>query len=434
MKNKKILSIGLVVVLLALVFGTVAIFNKDKETASKTATTSVVKSSSPSAEKVEPTSLENATNVDLSKDPNLTITQPGTYEITGKTENGQITVNLATDTDEVVIVLNNAEIGNSTTAPIAILNGKEVTIETAEKTLNTISGTGNDSEKTATIYSKDDLKFTGSGTLVVTSANNNAIQSKNDLKFKSGTYDLTAKNEAIKGKDSVTFDGGTFTLNAESNAIKTTNIEEADQGVITVNAGTFDIKATSDGFHSATDIVINNGDIILEVEDDGMHADGTLTVNDGKITIENSYEGLEASDVQIKGGTIAIKAQDDGINGAGGNDTAATTQDRFGSSTGSIEISDGTITVAAGLSGSGDGIDSNGDLTITGGTITINDPSSARDWSPIDFDGNYSQSGATITQVSANGTKTAITEESAASQGGMKGGGLGGGMGGRGGR
>lgn len=431
MKNKKIISIVVVLVGLVAIFTTVAFFNKDKQVATVKPTTSNVKSSTSesSTEKVIATTLENATKVNLSENPNLFITQSGTYEVSGSTNNGQITINVA-DTDAVTLVLNNVDLSNTATAAIAITNGKEVKIETVEGTTNNISSTGEDTENTATIYSKDDLTFTGNGTLAVTSTNQNAIQSKNDLTFTSGTYNLTAKNEAIKGKDSVTFDGGSFTLISESNAVKTTNIEEVDQGVITVNGGSFNIKATGDGFHASTNIVINQGEFTINVEDDGMHADGILEINAGTINVETAYEGLEAADVQIKGGDVTVKTQDDGINGAGGNDST-TTQDSFNSSNGSITISGGKVSVYAGLSGTGDGVDSNGDLAITGGTVIVYVPENARDWSSYDFDGNYSQDNATVTEVAADGTESTVTQATISNFSGMQGGSFGGGPNGR---
>jgi hypothetical protein len=155
MKNKKMLASLMAARVLAVagVGGTAYyIGHQSSSTTASTVDSAKVSKTTTTSEsaKYVATALENATNGDLSKNPNLSITAPGTYEITGSTTEGQLTVNVQ-DEDEVVIVLNNASLSNSSVAPINIINGKEVKIETLEGTTNTISGTGNDSETTATI-------------------------------------------------------------------------------------------------------------------------------------------------------------------------------------------------------------------------------------------------------------------------------------------
>ncbi len=85
----------------------------------------------------------------------------------------------------------------------------------------------------------------------------------------------------------------------------------------------------------------------------GIKADSGVTINDGDIhitTATNNAEGIESKkDLDIKGGTIFVKAYDDGINSS--ND---------------FRVSGGNLTV---ISTAGDGLDSNGNLTISDGYI-----------------------------------------------------------------
>lgn len=77
----------------------------------------------------------------------------------------------------------------------------------------------------------------------------------------------------------------------------------------------------------------------------------------GMLNIVADNEGLDSElHLSINGGTISIKAQDDGIN---------TNEDGVSVTT----INGGTLTINAGLGAEGDGIDSNGYLVINGGNV-----------------------------------------------------------------
>ncbi len=92
------------------------------------------------------------------------------------------------------------------------------------------------------------------------------------------------------------------------------------------------------------------------------------------INITDSYEGLEAYDIEINGGTIKIVSSDDGLNAAGGDGSGNFNPGGWGpgnmnTSSGILNISGGYIFVRA----EGDGVDSNGNLNISGGTTIICD-------------------------------------------------------------
>ena len=89
---------------------------------------------------------------------------------------------------------------------------------------------------------------------------------------------------------------------------------------LTINGGSFDIDSADDAVHSNYSISIHDGSFTIRTGDDGMHGDAYLTISGGTINVDESYEGLEAAQIDISGGTIHVSASDDGLNAAGGGD------------------------------------------------------------------------------------------------------------------
>ena len=119
-------------------------------------------------------------------------------------------------------------------------------------------------EPNAAIFSKDDLKINGTGTLIVNANYNNGIASKDDLDIKNGDITINAVNNGLKGKDSIEIDNGTFMINSGGDAIKSDNTTDTTKGWITINNGTFNLTATGDGIQAETDLLINGGTFTIE--------------------------------------------------------------------------------------------------------------------------------------------------------------------------
>lgn len=207
----------------------------------------------------------------------VTITDGGTYSVTGSLEEGQIRVE-AGDEDTVVLELNGAEVTNREDAAIHVENAGQTVILLGDGTVNRIqsgeetgisvgaetagetagsdaaegsagetaadAGTETGGQETAgsadteagepdaadgeetedasggAIYARDDLAISGTGTLQVMGYINNGIQTSNDLLIDSGTVQVTAVNNGIKGKDSVTITGGIFAVTAGGDGIQ----------------------------------------------------------------------------------------------------------------------------------------------------------------------------------------------------------------------
>lgn len=310
----------------------------------------------------------------------LTISDEGTYVITGTLEDGQILVD-AEDTDKVQIVLNGVSITCSDNAPIYIKSADKVYITLGGNTENTLTdGTeyiqSDDNTVDGVIFSKADLTINGEGSLNITGNYQNGIVSKDDLVITGGTFTITAVKDAINGKDCVKINGGSFTLSAATgNGIQSKNGEDSTQGYVYISGG--------------------------------------------DITIINCKEGIEGTAIIIEGGNIDVTAEDDGFNAASGDttDTDATdtadTMGPGGAGGGAFEndtncyisITGGTIHINA----SGDGIDSNGSLYVSGGTTYVSGPTNSGNGA-LDYNGTAEITGGTIIATGSTGMAQGFSE------------------------
>ena len=328
----------------------------------------------------------------------ITITEEGTYIFKGDLSDGQIVVEAA-DTAKIQIVLNGVNITNDDSACIWVKSADKVFVTLAAGSDNTLSDTGAEYTQTddssnvdGVIFSKDDITFNGSGTLTINAGYANGIVGKDDVKFTSGTYNITATGNAIEGKDSVRIKDGTFVLSSgdEKDGIHTSNEEDAGKGYI----------------------YIEGGDITISAKDDGIHAATVLYIGGGNIDVTESYEGLEGDTIDILGGNIKVKASDDGLNAS-----TSTSQDEFGfgnmgggmdyDENAYIHIYGGELYVNA----DGDGIDSNGDLYVDGGYVIVDGPE--QDFNgTLDTGGNAYIYGGTVIAVGSSGMAETFSSDS----------------------
>ncbi len=194
----------------------------------------------------------------------VVIRQEGTYAFSGTLEDGQIIVD-ADKEDTIRMVFCGVSISNSHTAPV-YSKGGNVVITLKDGTEN-IVGDGEEysfeneeeDEPEAAVFSKDDLTFNGNGTLSVTGNYKHGIQCKDDLKFVSGTYIVSAVNDGIVGKDSVSVRDGNFTIDSGDDGIKASNAKDTDKGYVLLENGSFQIHADGDGIQAETLLRINGG-------------------------------------------------------------------------------------------------------------------------------------------------------------------------------
>ena len=263
----------------------------------------------------------------------ITITDEGTYLLTGSLSDGQVIVDA--DNKKVQLVLDSVNINCDTSAALYVKAADKVFVTLASDSENSLSNTSDfvaidDNNIDAVIFSKDDLTLNGSGTLTVTAKYGHGIVSKDDLVITSGTYQITAAKHALSGKDSVRIADGVLTLDAGTDGIHSENTDDDAKGFIYIANGDISITADSDGFDAEETLQVDGGNIEVAAGDDGLHADGDLIITDGTINVTKSYEGLEGMTVTVEDGNISVVSSDDGINAAGdgtSGDSSSDTKD-----------------------------------------------------------------------------------------------------------
>ena len=249
-------------------------------------------------------------------DQTLTITQAGTYVLTGIGKNIKLVVEAA-DTDQVHLVFQNLTLEGEGTL-LQINKAQEVVISLAEGSQNALteSQANDDEEVKATIHSQVPLTLNGTGNLTLTALTKNALEVEDDLKVLGGTYTVKAANHGFKAEGALDIEAATLTIEAGKDGLHAEHDETTERANISLNPTQLSIAAT----------------------EDGVDAGNELTIKGGTITVSQSEEGLEARVIRQLGGDVTIKSSDDGVNASAGSssktsDTSATSKTTDASAT-----------------------------------------------------------------------------------------------------
>lgn len=193
----------------------------------------------------------------------VTITDEGTYVLSGTLDNGMIVVS-ADKADKVQLVLDNVTIHSEASAALYILQADKVFLTLPEHTESSLSNGGSflaidENNIDAVIFSKEDLTINGSGTLTVSSPAGHAIVSKDELTITGGTFDLTAASHAVAGKDGVCIANASMTITAGKDGIHAEHDEDTSLGYLYIQDGVFDIQAKGDGLSAGSTLQIDGG-------------------------------------------------------------------------------------------------------------------------------------------------------------------------------
>lgn len=301
--------------------------------------------------------VSNPSNLTISG-ANVTITASSEISVSGESTSGQLAVNVdktAEPEGKVVLNLEELTLSNSSAAPIYVeAIGDEVQISAKNGTTNTISdGTshtdtyvdsdGNTNTVNGAIFSRDDLKLKGKGTLIVNGNTEDGIVCKNDLKIWNGNITVNAADDGIRGNDSV----------------RIGDPDAADYSSLSVTVNTNNGSSGGDGIKTNSDedgkgyVTINGGTVNIDSYADGIQAEQTFTMNGGELNI-TTYQGSNFTG-SASGGNGGWGG------GMGGNDGNSNKTD----------ISAKGIKAVGVYDEAGTTWQSGGDLIVNGGTITI---------------------------------------------------------------
>ena len=269
----------------------------------------------------------------------ITITEEATYVISGQLSDGMIIVD-ANDSAKIQIVFDNAAIHSETSAALYILEADKVFVTLAEGSENTLSNGGafvaiDDNNIDATLFSKQDLTFNGSGSLTISSPAGHGIVCKDDLVYTDGTYVITAASHGLDVNDSTRItDEAYITVDAGKDGIHCENSDDTALGYVYISGGVVEVEAEGDGISAGSYMQIEGG--VINVLAGGGSSNGSQTSSGfyggfggGKrqgqsstvsTTTDDStsMKGLKAvGNIEIAGGTIKINSADDAIHSDG---------------------------------------------------------------------------------------------------------------------
>ncbi len=303
----------------------------------------------------------------------ITITEEGTYNVSGTLNNGRILVD-AKGCD-ITLNLGGVNINCNYGSPIYVFKAASVTLNLKEGTENILTdgesytfednySSASEQEPNACLYSKGDLIIAGTGKLKVTGNFNNGITSKDTLTVRGAEIEVYAKGNGINGKDSFFAANATFNVTASGgDALRSTQENDPSLGWITLNNCTSTLVSANDGIQSETGIIISGGkhnitcggghtEALPELESaKGIKAGTTLSLNAESVTVSSSDDAIHAGgDITVEQGNYALSSGDDAIH-----------------SDASITVNGGKIQIYS----LGKGIDGTLGATQNGGLITV---------------------------------------------------------------
>ena len=284
----------------------------------------------------------NATTITMSdSNSEVKIKEAGTYIVTGSCADGSITVTKGTT--GVVLVLKDLTLTSTSGAPLSVNKSAEA-------------------------------KIIVSGSVTLTDNENPADETSTDADV-ADAYDGAAIKIKAGASACIT---GTGTLTVNGNAKN--GIKAGDETALVIDGPTLNITATNDAINGSYDVAILSGKLTISAGDDALHADRVLTVGENgsgpEITVKTCTEGVEATVVNLAGGTVNVTSTDDGVNAANSDGT-------YASLGYSINVTGASVTVNAPRA---DGLDSNGNINLVSGSATISSASTGGD-AGMDYDG-----------------------------------------------
>ena len=278
--------------------------------------------------------IKSTNEIEVS-DTTVLIIKPGSYYITGTSNEGNIVVK----SDKVTLFLQNLKLSSQKTAPIIISkNLEKVEIINIED---------------STLENFEDSETTDGECAVIKIKKNSVVHIKNH-----GILNLNGIcNNIIKGgeKVSIIFDkcDGEYIINSNKTSISSDNLLEFNGGVFTIKSKYgFGIKSVPDDSDndSIGKIVVNDGDFKIKSYKDAFVAKKNITIVDGifNIKTQNGYnDPLYNINVSSKGFKVTNDTKGSEIKIYSGDFKLNTADDAFRSNR-DLTILKGSIIIFAG--------------------------------------------------------------------------------------
>ena len=310
----------------------------------------------PSSWKSDVTVSINGGHVDV---VNTNATDEYVTVLSGSCSDGSLTY---TGSFKTTIRLNGLTLTNPNGGCIDIEDGKRVSLELADGTVNTLTD-GAGSQKAA-LYCKGHLEVSGGGTLNVTGNLKHAIRSKEYMELKKTTgliHILSSASDGIHAGQYFEMKGGTVTMEEiAGDGIQAEALLEGDDndGQLFIKGGKLDITLTGDDVSA-------------------LKCDSLMTISGGELTISSSGNDVKAikskSDIHISSGTLSITQTGSYIINEVTSDGETTYDPSYTTaikSDGNLMVTGGNIIIYNTAEG-GRGLAADGDITISGGTHNV---------------------------------------------------------------
>lgn len=380
-----------------------------------------------------------------------------TISVSGSTSNGSLKIY---SEKKFKMDLQDASITSTEGSAINIQNGNCFLVLSGKNTLSDASDAAYSHPETedmkAVLFSEDDLRISGSGSLSVTANNKvgkGAISCDDAIFIRPNTnIQICSKESAgngIKANEGITVKGGVLNIETSGKGSKGLSSDAdmtIDGGRTTIiTSGGVDTSVTNDPSGCAaikcdSTLYVNGGELRLKSTGQGgkgISADEAINITGGKIYIitEGSQYGTSSSsgfggmggwgqsssssnsvspkgircdkDITISGGDIFVRTNGSNAEGieskatltfSGGNTAALAYDDGFNAKT--INISGGKALAIS--SGNCDGMDSNGTISATGGVL-IGIASTLNSEDGIDCESTFTINNATVIGLSSGG-------------------------------
>ncbi|MDD3795586.1 MAG: carbohydrate-binding domain-containing protein [Lachnospiraceae bacterium] len=253
---------------------------------------------------------------DAAKQQVITITQPGTYRLSGSLSNGQIAIDLGEDAKEdetavVNLILDNVDITCDVAPAIIAYNVYECGSDDTETATKDV-----DVSETAgfhlTLADNSTNTVTGSHVAKIYKEGTTLEEIESDEAKKAHKYDAAIESQMSMSIDTEEAGNGQLTVYADNEGIETKLHMTVNGGVITVNANDDSINAGEDG---VSVITFNGGTVTCDSgygdgeEGDGIDSNGWIVINDGYIiacaNARSQDSGLDSDmGTYINGGTV----------------------------------------------------------------------------------------------------------------------------------